>query len=448
MALPACEKRTKLCTVISVVVNIGVLIVFKYFNFFSDNILKLLSVFGWNVDIFTIKILLPIGISFYILQAVCYSIDVYKCTIVPERNLLTFASFMAFFPQLLAGPIERGADLLPQIRNRRLWNYDLAVNGAREILWGLFKKITVADVCNQYVNWIFEDCNSSQILLSLGVILYTIQIYCDFSGYCNIARGLAALLGIKLSINFKYPLFSRNIAEFWHRWHITLMTFFRDYVYIPMGGSRCSKIRLCLNILTVFLISGLWHGVSCNYLVWGALWGICMIVARLVGQKNYYKKSVAVLNYKDILKILSIFLLTTTTFIIFRFDNLSVSFNILRRTGPLLVLIFAVIYLLVLLFLSLRRYMLCIATIVALSIVVISGISNGVGYAVFVAIRMIMPVAVIAVFVTEWWGRRYSFALERIWTNSTSVRLVVYWLIILTIMISGTSGNDFIYYKF
>ncbi|MDE5635624.1 MAG: MBOAT family protein, partial [Muribaculaceae bacterium] len=299
---------------LNVIINLCILVVFKYLDFFGRGLARLTAMWGWNIDSFTLDILLPVGISFYTFQAISYSIDVYRQHITPEQDLLTFATFIAFFPQLLAGPIERGRQLLPQISCHRRWDYSQAVDGAREMLWGLFKKVAVADTCGLYVDAIYSDRGSPPAILSVAAILFMLQIYGDFSGYCNMARGLSAMLGIRLSVNFRYPLFSRNPAEFWHRWHITLMTWFRDYVYIPLGGSRGGRLATCRNILAVFLLSGLWHGASLNYVVWGALWGIIMILARMSHQHRYHPASVPSGSASELLKIFATVYVATLVF--------------------------------------------------------------------------------------------------------------------------------------
>lgn len=325
-------------TALNITLNIGMLIVFKYLDFFGEGLVRLAGIWGWNIDTFTVDILLPIGISFYTFQAISYSIDVYRGELTATRDFTTFATFIAFFPQLLAGPIERGRQLLPQISSQRQWDYTLAVDGIRETLWGLFKKVAVADMCGIYVDRIYSNPDASAIRLSVAAVLFVLQIYCDFSGYCNMARGLAAMLGIRLMVNFRYPLFSRNPADFWHRWHISLMTWFRDYVYIPAGGSRSGLIITCRNILIVFLLSGIWHGASVNYLVWGGIWGLIMIATRITGQRRYSPKSVAANTPGDLLKIVTMGYLLTLTFIVFRIHDIPAALNILERVWWVLLL--------------------------------------------------------------------------------------------------------------
>ncbi|NJB84944.1 D-alanyl-lipoteichoic acid acyltransferase DltB (MBOAT superfamily) [Lewinella marina] len=267
--------KRKALLLVSLAFNLGILLFFKYFNFFVESFADAFTLFGTSVDSWTLRIILPIGISFYTFQTLSYSIDVYRNRVIPTTDLLAFASFVSFFPQLVAGPVERATDLLPQMLRRRTFNYALAVRGLRQILWGLFKKVAVADSCAIIVNDIFghyEYYSGSTLLL--GAILFAGQIYCDFSGYSDMAIGLARLFGIKLSRNFAFPIFARNIREFWQRWHITLTQWFRDYLFNVLPGSRRSRSSLGLRILVVFLVTGLWHGANWTFVVWGGLNGV------------------------------------------------------------------------------------------------------------------------------------------------------------------------------
>ncbi len=266
----------------NIILNIGILIVFKYFNFFSDNINRLFELFGFGLDWFTLDVLLPVGISFYTFQAIGYSVDVMRGNVAPVRNLIGFFAFIAFFPQLVAGPIESAKSLLPQILRKRIWNTRQAVDGLRMILFGLLKKVCVADMLAIYVDRIFEDPVISPLLILTGGILFTFQLYCDFSAYSEIARGCASVLGINLMVNFRFPLLSRNIIEFWQRWHISLMLWFKEYVYIPLGGNRKGKWRTVANYSIVFLLSGLWHGAAWNFVIWGAYWALCYVIGRYI----------------------------------------------------------------------------------------------------------------------------------------------------------------------
>lgn len=296
------RKYAKLFTGINIVVNLLILIAFKYFNFFQENLAVLLRMFGMQADWVFLDILLPVGISFYTFQAIGYSVDVYRGRVSAGGGVLPFATFIAFFPQLVAGPIEKASQLLVQISRPRDWNYEASVSGMRRFLWGLVKKIVVADSCGFYADRMFAAHPESSIHLAVGTILFTIQIYCDFSGYCDMAQGLARMLGIRLMDNFRTPYVSRSVLEFWRRWHISLMEWFRDYVYIPLGGSRKGKIRTFLNIAVVFLLSGLWHGATWTFVLWGAYWAVVYIAARLVKCDNY--KSAPAPRFSDLAKII------------------------------------------------------------------------------------------------------------------------------------------------
>jgi alginate O-acetyltransferase complex protein AlgI len=266
------QKKSKRWLVfVSLLFNLGLLGVFKYYNFFVESFQDTFRLFGADLDSWTLYIILPVGISFYTFQTISYSIDVSRGTIKHTKDPISFLSYVSFFPQLVAGPIERASNLLPQFLKARKFDYDYARAGLQQILWGLFKKIVVADNCAYHANLIFD--NPSQYTswdLVMGTIFFSFQIYCDFSGYSDIAIGTSKLFGVKLKTNFAFPYFSRDIAEFWRRWHISLTTWFRDYIYIPMGGNRVKKWRQVTNVLVVFLISGLWHGPNWTFIVWGA----------------------------------------------------------------------------------------------------------------------------------------------------------------------------------
>ena len=275
----------------NIVLNIGILALFKYHDFF---ILEFAKLFHVSVDGLFLKVILPVGISFYTFQALSYSIDVYRGKMKPTKDIVAFFAFISFFPQLVAGPIERATNLLPQFLKKRVFDYNLAVDGLRQFLWGLFKKVVVADNCAVYVDWVFGNyANHTGSTLLLAAVLFTFQIYGDFSGYSDMAIGTAKLFGIKLMQNFKTPYFSRNIAEFWRRWHISLTTWFRDYLYIPMGGSRVSKVRIVRNTLVVFLLSGCWHGANWTFVAWGAYHALLFLPLILMGNNRKYTNQVA-----------------------------------------------------------------------------------------------------------------------------------------------------------
>src|SRR5690606_36334354 len=266
------EFHRKIIFGVSLVVNLGILGVFKYYNFFIDNLIDAFTIFGRNFEARSLDIVLPVGISFYTFQTLSYTIDVYRGKLQPTTDFIGFSAFVSFFPQLVAGPIERATNLLPQFNRERRFDYSCATNGLRQMLWGFFKKIVIADNCAVIVNHIFENpsgVNGSTLVL--GAFFFALQIYGDFSGYSDIAIGTAKLFGFNLMKNFDFPYFSRDIAEFWRRWHISLSTWFRDYLYIPLGGSRVNSTLQVRNIFIIFLVSGFWHGANWTFIVWGAL---------------------------------------------------------------------------------------------------------------------------------------------------------------------------------
>jgi alginate O-acetyltransferase complex protein AlgI len=272
------QRSRKLYLSLSVFANLGLLGFFKYYNFFVSELVSALTSVGLSANFGTLRIVLPVGISFYTFQTMSYTIDIYRRQFEPTRDPIAFLAFVSFFPQLVAGPIERAQNLLPQFLRERSFNYDRAVDGLRQILWGLFKKVVIADTCASYADQIFASPDQfSAPILFLGVLYFAIQIYGDFSGYSDIAIGTARLFGFTLMRNFAYPYFSRDIAEFWRRWHISLSTWFRDYVYIPLGGNRGTVRRSLINIIVTFTVSGLWHGANTTFIVWGFLNGLYYI---------------------------------------------------------------------------------------------------------------------------------------------------------------------------
>ena len=308
----------------SLIVNLGILGFFKYFNFFIDSANSLLMSVGLDSQLYSLQIILPVGISFYTFQTLSYTIDVYRGEIEAERDWLKFFTFVSFFPQLVAGPIERASNLLPQFHDVKEFRYIEVVEGLRQILWGLFKKVAIADRCAFIVNHAFEhDEKLSWYFLAFGVVAFAFQIYCDFSGYSDIAIGTAKLFGFKLMANFRYPYFSRDIAEFWRRWHISLSSWFRDYVYIPLGGSRTSLARAVVNIWIVFLLSGLWHGAKWTFVVWGALHAAYFLPLFFLKQNRVNSaKEVVGLSWTLIPKILLTFFLVCIGWVFFRANDL------------------------------------------------------------------------------------------------------------------------------
>ena len=319
------DKKRKLITAVNIVINLAILATFKYYDFFITEFSKL---FNLSTDGILLNVILPVGISFYTFQALSYSIDVYRRKIEPTRDVIAFFAYISFFPQLVAGPIERATNLLPQFLKRREFDYNTAVDGCRQILWGMFKKIVVADNCAVVVNQVFDDyANMPASMLLVGALFFTFQIYGDFSGYSDIAIGTAKLFGIKLMRNFNVPYFSRDIAEFWRRWHISLNTWFRDYVYIPLGGSRTTKAKVIRNIFIIFLLSGFWHGANWTFIVWGAYHALLFLPLILLGRNRKYTNVVAegklLPSVKEIFMMLITFLLVAIGWIIFRAETIT-----------------------------------------------------------------------------------------------------------------------------
>ncbi|MBQ9076517.1 MAG: MBOAT family protein [Muribaculaceae bacterium] len=407
-ALAAKHGNKRTWTVANIILNLGILATFKYFNFFSENLRHILSAIGMAADWVTLDILLPAGISFYTFQAISYSVDVYRDRIKPTRDYIAFSTFIAFFPQLVAGPIERATNLLPQITSPRHWEYNEAVLGMRQILWGLAKKLAMADLCGQAVDAIFSQPHyyASEFgasTLILGSILFSFQIYGDFSGYSDIATGSARLFGIRLMDNFRHPYFSRNVREFWQRWHISLMQWFREYLYIPLGGNRNGLPRTLLNISIVFLISGLWHGAAWTFVAWGAFWAIFMCIGIIFNSRRYRPDEIA--SWKDTHRIVIVFLLVSIGFTIFRSQSIDAAidyFGLIFHSGGLL------------------------------------AVPTG-----------LTPLwSVVLVIGAEWYTRRHPFPLQRM-PRSAALRFAIYWLLLGTILWAcDTDSTSFIYFRF
>jgi len=317
-------------------VNIGFLAFFKYFNFFTKSFHEAFTFFGNPIsDPILLNVILPVGISFYTFQTLSYSIDTYRRKLEPTKDIISFLTFVSFFPQLVAGPIERATNFLPQFQKKRVFSYEKASDGLRQILWGLFKKVVIADNCAEYVDFIFanyENCSGS--ILLLGIVLFAFQIYGDFSGYSDIAIGAARLFGFNLMRNFAFPYFSRDIAEFWRRWHISLSTWFRDYLYIPLGGSRGSKWLNVRNIFIIFVVSGFWHGANWTFIFWGALNAIYFLPRMLLGRNRVHTNTVAqdsiLPNPIEVIQMGATFFLTSITWVFFRSETISDAFMYLK----------------------------------------------------------------------------------------------------------------------
>lgn len=331
------KKTSKLFLVLSIINNLGILAVFKYYNFFITQFKEALALIDIAVNPYLIEVALPVGISFYTFHGMSYVIDIYHGKQKPVRNFIDYAVFVSFFPLLVAGPIERASHLLPQIQRIRTFNFKQSASGIRQIIWGMFKKVVVADTLASTVNLMFEQHTEyNGISLLLGAILFSFQIYGDFSGYSDIALGTAKLFGFELLSNFKFPYFSRDIAEFWRRWHISLSSWFRDYVYIPLGGSKSGQSIAVRNTLVIFLISGFWHGASWNFIVWGGIHALGFIPLLLLNKNRLNTQEVVANNHNlpnriECWQILKTFSFVTFAWIFFRAKTLPLAIDYITR---------------------------------------------------------------------------------------------------------------------
>ena len=332
------KRKQKLLLWFSVLFNLTVLGFFKYFNFFIDSWIDLFGSIGYEIkSVWSLNIILPVGISFYTFQTMSYTIDIYRKKLEPTKDFISFASFVSFFPQLVAGPIERATNLLPQILTKREFKYEQGVQGLRLILWGMFKKVVIADSLAPIVDDVFTNYNNyGGGTLWLGAIYFSFQIYCDFSGYSDIAIGTSKLFGFELMSNFKFPYFSRNIGEFWRRWHISLSTWFRDYLYIPLGGSQEGKLKSIRNIFVIFLVSGFWHGANRTFILWGLFHSILFLPSFMFNTNRKYTTSIIAENtflpsLKEFLKVGITFGLVTVGWVFFRSVTIEDSYEYLTR---------------------------------------------------------------------------------------------------------------------
>ena len=321
---------------LSIIINLGFLGIFKYYNFFADSFSAALSGLGIHANFWTLKVILPVGISFYTFHGLSYVIDIYKGRIKPERNIITYSLFVSYFPLLVAGPIERATHLLPQVKKKRVFDYSKAIDGVHQIIWGLFKKVVIADNCALYANDIFDNYQSMNSLsLLLGAVYFSFQIYGDFSGYSDIAIGTSKLFGIDLLRNFNYPYFSRDIAEFWRKWHISLTTWFRDYLYIPLGGSKGGMLMKIRNTFIIFLVSGFWHGANWTFIAWGALNAIYFVPLLITKNNRNNLDAVAsgksLPTIKEFAGMLLTFLLMAFAWIFFRAKTVSEACSYIKK---------------------------------------------------------------------------------------------------------------------
>ena len=331
------KRRQRLVCASNLILNFLILGVFKYYNFFADSLAQLFwQLFHYQLDWVTPNVILPVGISFYTFQALSYTIDVYRKDVPVTKNIIEFCAFISFFPQLVAGPIERAKNLLPQFQRDRHFDYVQAVDGCRQMLWGFFKKVVIADSCASDLNPLWDSyADYSGVSLWLLALLFTFQIYCDFSGYSDIAIGCSRLFGIRLLSNFNYPYLSRSIPEFWRRWHISLMTWFRDYVYIPLGGSRCAQWKVIRNTFIVFGVSGLWHGANWTFVVWGLYHGTLIVLYKLLHVNTKDKDILAagrrLPSLKELSRVVVTFGLAVVGWVIFRAENISQAWDFVSR---------------------------------------------------------------------------------------------------------------------
>tara|TARA_B110000090_G_scaffold90795_1_gene102959 strand:+ start:1989 stop:3437 length:1449 start_codon:yes stop_codon:yes gene_type:complete len=410
------QTKRKILLWTSILVNLGFLGFFKYYNFFLDNFITAFSFFGTEIKANSLNIILPVGISFYTFQTLSYTIDVYKRKLEPTTDFIAFSAFVSFFPQLVAGPIERATHLLPQFYKKRTFEYSKAVDGMRQILWGLFKKIVIADNCAEFANQIFNnsaDLNGSTLVL--GALFFTFQIYGDFSGYSDIAIGTSRLFGFDLMRNFNFPYFSRDIAEFWRRWHISLSTWFRDYLYIPLGGSRGGTWMKVRNTFAIFIVSGFWHGANWTFIVWGALNAIYFLPLLLTNNNRNNLETVAQGKFFPSIKELSYMMLTfgLTVFawIFFRANNIGHAISYISEIlSPSLF--------------STPKFI---------------GMRSALTTIVLVAIFVLV----------EWKGREGQYAIAHLGIKwKRPIRYVMYYAIIIAIFWFGGKEQQFIYFQF
>lgn len=401
---------------LSISVNLGFLGIFKYYDFFAQSFAYLISKFGFSINPWTLNVLLPVGISFYTFHGLSYVIDIYKDRIKAERNFVDYSVFVSFFPLLVAGPIERATHLLPQIKNKRFFDYSKAVDGLKQVLWGLFKKTVIADQCARYANEIFANSGEhSGSTLLVGILFFTFQIYGDFSGYSDIALGTARLFGINLQRNFAFPYFSRDIAEFWRRWHISLSTWFRDYLYIPLGGSKGGMWFKIRNVFIIFLVSGFWHGANWTFIVWGLLHALYIMPSIILNTNRNNLDIVAKGKYfptiKEVVSMFFTFSLTVFAWIFFRAENLRHAWNIITK-------IFS------------------------------KSLFAGISYKNDDFAKPVI-LLIIVFLIIEWLGREQQYAIARLGVKLPKiVRWGFYYAIVIVIFLCNGKEQQFIYFQF
>lgn len=410
----AVTKVQKLYLSISLAFNLGLLAFFKYFNFFIESTADFIQLFGFQANIHTLNIILPVGISFYTFQTLSYSIDVYRGKLEPTKDPIAFFAYVSFFPQLVAGPIERASNLLPQFFQKKSFDYTLAMDGLRQILWGLFMKVVIADNCAVFVNQAFANPETQPASnLLIGAVFFSFQIYGDFAGYSNIAIGTGKLLGFRLMQNFAFPYFSRDIAEFWRRWHISLSTWFRDYLYVPLGGSKGGKFQSLRNIFIIFLVSGFWHGANWTFIVWGGINALLFIPLFWFGKNRVNIRIVAqnriLPTFYESTQVLLTFSLVTLAWIFFRAPDLNTAATYIAHLFSSSILTKPVL-----------------------------------------DIRVYLFICWVAVFVLlEWAGRREEFAIQKMaFRKPALIRYGLYYGLVMAIFLFATKEQEFIYFQF
>jgi D-alanyl-lipoteichoic acid acyltransferase DltB (MBOAT superfamily) len=417
------KKQRRIILTVCCLVSFGVLAVFKYYDFFVTSFAEAFSLAGIQLQVKTLQLVLPVGISFYTFHTLSYTIDVYRKRFEPTKDIVSFFLFVSIFPLAMAGPIERATNLLPQIYKRRVFDEGLATDGMRQILWGLFKKIVIADNCAVLANLIFDHPeNYSGSTLVLGALFFTFQIYGDFSGYSDMALGIGKLLGFKFLKNFSFPYFSRDIAEFWRRWHISLNTWFRDYLYIPLGGSRGSKWMVIRNTFVIFLVSGFWHGANWTFIAWGAYHACLFLPLILLGKNKRYTNTVAegkiFPNLKELLQIAVTFGLVAFGWILFRAESISDAGNYISRI-----------------------FSSSLFTIPKLPSEFLGQFSDK----LYVFIKL-SPIPIFMLM--EWFNREKQHGLQIDTIKYPVVRWAIYFAIILVGFICGGQAETFIYFQF